>query len=64
MLWAKEIQTKGNKKDVFFYKKRCEDLEKILKLKGEISHVGLSVKSRKAKVQEIFDMPSDSKEEE
>lgn len=49
---------------MFFYKKRCEDLERILKLKGEISQVGLSVKSRKEKVQEIFDMPSDQFKEE
>ena len=64
MLRAKEIQTKGNKKDAFFYKKWCEDLEKILKLWGDISNIGLSVKSWKAKVDEIFDMPSDSKDED
>jgi len=37
MLRGKEIEKKGRSKDVHFYKKWCEDLEKILNLKGEFS---------------------------
>ena len=32
-----------------------EELEKILNLKGEISQIGLSTRSRKAKVEEAFE---------
>jgi hypothetical protein len=31
-----------------------------LNIKGELTHVGLSVKSRKAKVEDIFNTPSDA----